>query len=187
MRSRRRRAGHQSTATIRPKNLDQPDRRGGASGQNLYYLIQRVLPAAPASPLREPSPKTSRLLVHHFRAEVNRARLGRVSKGSTPPPRAPRRLSAYDFPGNVRELATRSTSSMVVAPGPDDRGGTDIALAARPHRALAVRVDVARPLPPRLKQEDDRRLPSATPPPSSLRVPGRQPSAQAAARGRHGS
>jgi DNA-binding NtrC family response regulator len=122
------------TATNR--ELDQLVARGGFR-QDLYYRIN-VFPMH-LPPVRE-RPDDIALLVHHF-VQKYRARLGKVIDGLTPGALA--RLSAYDFPGNVRELENKIHQAMVVAAGPliDER---DIALPRAP-TAPGVRVDVARP------------------------------------------
>jgi len=129
------------TATNR--DLDQLVAAGGFR-QDLYYRIN-VFPMH-LPPLRE-RPEDIALLVHHF-VQKYRARLGKVVEGLTPGALA--RLSAYDFPGNVRELENKIHQSMVVASGPmiEER---DIALP-RAQTSPGARVDVARPFR-EIKQE----------------------------------
>ena len=122
------------TATNR--DLDQLVARGSFR-QDLYYRIN-VFPLH-LPPLRE-RPEDMPLLVHHF-VQKYRARLGKVVDGVTPGALA--RLSAYAFPGNVRELENKIHQAMVIASGPmiDE---VDVALP-RAGTAPGMRVDVARP------------------------------------------
>ena len=122
------------TATNR--DLEQLVARGGFR-QDLYYRIN-VFPLH-LPPLRE-RPEDIALLVHHF-VQKYRARLGKVIDGVSPAALA--RFSAYEFPGNVRELENKIHQAMVVASGPmiDEQ---DIALPA-PATPSGIRVDVARP------------------------------------------
>jgi len=128
------------TATNR--DLDQLVARGSFR-QDLYYRINVFPMHLPA--LRE-RPEDIALLVHHFIAKY-RARLGKPIDGIAPG--ALRRFSAYDFPGNVRELENKVHQAMVVAEGPVI-GEADIALPAT--RAAGARPDIARPFR-ELKQE----------------------------------
>jgi two-component system, NtrC family, response regulator AtoC len=96
------------TATNR--ELEQLVARGGFR-QDLYYRIN-VFPMH-LPPLRE-RPEDIALLVHHF-VQKYRARLGKVIEGVSQSALA--RLSAYDFPGNVRELENKIHQAMVVANG----------------------------------------------------------------------
>jgi len=109
----------------------------GAFRQDLYYRIN-VFPLH-LPPLRE-RPDDIALLVHHF-IQKYRARLGKVVEGITPG--ALGRLTAHDFPGNVRELENKVHQAMVMAKGTmieDD----DVALP-RAAPSTHVRVDVTRP------------------------------------------
>jgi DNA-binding NtrC family response regulator len=122
------------TATNR--YLDQLVARGSFR-QDLYDRIN-VFPLH-LPPLRE-RPDDIALLVHHF-VQKYRARLGKVIEGVSAGALA--RLSAYDFPGNVRELENKIHQAMVLAAGPMI-GEDDLTLpAAGP--ATRVRVDVTRP------------------------------------------
>ncbi|HTR51360.1 MAG TPA: sigma-54 dependent transcriptional regulator [Kofleriaceae bacterium] len=122
------------TATNR--DLDQLVARGGFR-QDLYYRIN-VFPLH-LPPLRE-RPEDIALLVHHF-LQKYKARLGKVIDGVSAAALA--RLSAYDFPGNVRELENKVHQALVVAAGPlvEERDVALPALAA----AASSRVDVTRP------------------------------------------
>jgi len=122
------------TATNR--DLDQLVARGSFR-QDLYYRIN-VFPMH-LPPLRERREDIV-LLVHHF-VQKYRAGLGKAVDGVSPAALA--RLSAYEFPGNVRELENKIHQAMVVA------GGTmieedDIALPP-PVPATTLHVDVTRP------------------------------------------
>ncbi len=128
------------TATNR--DLDQLVARGSFR-QDLYYRINVFPMHLPA--LRE-RPEDIALLVHHFIAKY-RGRLGKPIDGIAPG--ALRRLSAYDFPGNVRELENKVHQAMVVAEGPVI-GEADIALPAT--RTAGTRPDITRPFR-ELKQE----------------------------------
>ncbi|HEY3802622.1 MAG TPA: sigma-54 dependent transcriptional regulator [Kofleriaceae bacterium] len=130
------------TATNR--ELEQLVARGGFR-QDLYYRIN-VFPMH-LPPLRE-RPEDIALLVHHF-VQKYRARLGKLVDGVAPA--ALSRLSAYDFPGNVRELENKIHQAMVVAAGPliDER---DIALPRAPTSPGTRGVDTSRPFRD-LKQE----------------------------------
>ncbi len=121
------------TATNR--DLDQLVQHGNFR-QDLYYRIN-VFPMH-MPPLRE-RPDDIALLVHHF-VQKYRARLGKVIDGMSPAALA--RLTAYDFPGNVRELENKIHQAMVVAAGPviDEN---DVALPAGP-TAAGVRFDIGR-------------------------------------------
>ncbi len=122
------------TATNR--DLDQLVARGSFR-QDLYYRIN-VFPLH-LPPLRE-RPDDIALLVHHF-VQKYRARLGKVVEGVTAAALA--RLSAYPFPGNVRELENKIHQAMVIAAGPlieED----DLSLPA-PSATSTLRVDVTRP------------------------------------------
>jgi DNA-binding NtrC family response regulator len=121
------------TATNR--DLDQLVARGHFR-QDLYYRIN-VFPMH-LPPLRE-RPDDIALLVHHF-VQKYRGRLGKPVDGVTP--RALARLSAYDFPGNVRELENKIHQAMVVAAGSQIEDG-DLSLPATPSRT--GKVDVNRP------------------------------------------
>jgi DNA-binding NtrC family response regulator len=70
-----------------------------------------------------------------------RGRLGKAIEGVTPGALA--RLSAYDFPGNVRELENKIHQAMVVSAGPLI-GEDDIAVPAITGD-VAVKVDISRP------------------------------------------
>jgi DNA-binding NtrC family response regulator len=130
------------TATNR--ELEQLVARGGFR-QDLYYRIN-VFPMH-LPPLRE-RPEDIALLVHHF-VQKYRARLGKVIEGVSQSALA--RLSAYDFPGNVRELENKIHQAMVVANGVviDE---TDIALPRAATSPGLRALDVARPFR-ELKQE----------------------------------
>jgi DNA-binding NtrC family response regulator len=121
------------TATNR--DLDQLVARGSFR-QDLYYRIN-VFPMH-LPPLRD-RPEDIALLVHHAIHKL-RGRLGKVCEGISPAALA--RFSAYEFPGNVRELENKVHQAMVVAAGPiiDE---ADVALPAG--RVGSSRVDVARP------------------------------------------
>jgi DNA-binding NtrC family response regulator len=130
------------TATNR--ELEQLVARGGFR-QDLYYRIN-VFPMH-LPPLRE-RPEDIALLVHHF-VQKYRARLGKIIDGVSPAALA--RLSAYDFPGNVRELENKIHQAMVVASGAviDEH---DIALPRAPTSPGLRTIDVARPFR-EIKQE----------------------------------
>jgi len=121
------------TATNR--DLDQLVARGSFR-QDLYYRIN-VFPMH-LPPLRE-RPDDIALLVHHF-VQKYRGRLGKPVEGVTAGALA--RLSAYDFPGNIRELENKIHQAMVVAGGPQIEED-DLSLPAS--AARAGRVDVNRP------------------------------------------
>ncbi len=97
------------TATNR--DLEQLVATGGFR-KDLYYRIN-------VFPLHMPALRERRddiaLLVHHF-VQKYRARLGKPIDGLSPGALA--RLSAYDFPGNVRELENKIHQAMVIAAGP---------------------------------------------------------------------
>jgi DNA-binding NtrC family response regulator len=122
------------TATNR--DLDELVARGSFR-QDLYYRIN-VFPMH-MPPLRE-RPDDIALLVHHF-VHKYRGRLGKAIEGVTPGALA--RLSAYDFPGNVRELENKIHQAMVVSAGPLI-GEDDIAVPAITGD-VAVKVDISRP------------------------------------------
>ncbi len=115
----------------------------GSFRQDLYYRIN-VFPMH-LPPLRE-RPEDIPLLVHHFIGKY-RSRLGKPIDGIAPD--ALQRFSAYDFPGNVRELENKIHQAMVVAAGPLI-GEADVALPAG--RASTARPDITRPFRS-LKQE----------------------------------
>ena len=121
------------TATNR--DLDQLVARGSFR-QDLYYRIN-VFPLH-LPPLRE-RPEDIALLVHHF-VQKHRGRLGKPLDGISAA--AITRFSAYEFPGNVRELENKVHQAMVMAAGPIIEEG-DVALPAG--RTSAPRIDVARP------------------------------------------
>jgi two-component system response regulator AtoC len=128
------------TATNR--DLDQLVARGSFR-QDLYYRINVFPMHLPA--LRE-RPEDIPLLVHHFMNKY-RGRLGKPIEGVSAAALA--RFSAYDFPGNVRELENKVHQAMVVASGTTIEAD-DVSLPAGKHGA--VRVDVERPFRA-LKQE----------------------------------
>jgi DNA-binding NtrC family response regulator len=128
------------TATNR--DLDQLVARGSFR-QDLYYRIN-VFPMH-LPPLRD-RPEDIPLLVHHFISK-HRGRLGNSIEAIAPG--ALRRLAAYDFPGNVRELENKVHEAMVVAEGPMITEA-DIALPAG--RGASARPDLTRPFR-ELKQE----------------------------------
>jgi transcriptional regulator with GAF, ATPase, and Fis domain len=117
----------------------------GSFRQDLYYRIN-VFPLH-LPPLRE-RPDDIPLLVHHF-IQKYRVRLGKPIDGATPAALA--RMSAYEFPGNVRELENKVHQSMVIAAGPLIEEH-DIVLPARAPGAPSGHVDVTRPFRD-LKQE----------------------------------
>jgi DNA-binding NtrC family response regulator len=110
----------------------------GSFRQDLYYRIN-VFPLH-LPPLRE-RPEDIALLVHHF-VQKYRARLGKHIDGASPAALA--RLSAYDFPGNVRELENKIHQAMVIAAGPQIEEH-DVALPVPAPGSAAARVDVTRP------------------------------------------
>jgi DNA-binding NtrC family response regulator len=122
------------TATNR--DLDQLVARGSFR-QDLYYRIN-VFPMH-LPPLRE-RPEDIALLVHHC-VQKYRGRLGKPIDGVTAGALA--RLSAYDFPGNVRELENKIHQAMVVAAGPQIEED-DLSLPASTGGRQG-RVDVNRP------------------------------------------
>jgi DNA-binding NtrC family response regulator len=84
--------------------------REGRFREDLYFLLKTVDLAVPA--LRERKADLP-LLVHHFLERL-------TPPGLVPPGVAPRAwgaLEAYDFPGNVRELARAIEHAMVLAHG----------------------------------------------------------------------
>ena len=80
------------------------------------------------------------MLVHHF-VQKYRARLGKVIDGVTPGALA--RLSAYEYPGNVRELENKIHQAMVIANGPMIEE-SEVSLP-RGATAPIMRIDTARP------------------------------------------
>ena len=128
------------TATNR--DLDQLVASGNFR-QDLYYRIN-VFPMH-LPPLRE-RPEDIAILVHHFLVKY-RARLGKPIDAIAPDALA--KFSAYDYPGNVRELENKVHQAMVVAAGPTLEAH-DVALRAP--RATTARIDVERPFR-ELKQE----------------------------------
>ena len=122
------------TATNR--DLEQLVERGGFR-QDLYYRIN-VFPLH-LPPLRE-RPEDIAMLVHHF-VQKYRARLGKVIDGVTPGALA--RLSAYEYPGNVRELENKIHQAMVIANGPMIEE-SEVSLP-RGATAPIMRIDTARP------------------------------------------
>ena len=128
------------TATNR--DLDQLIASGNFR-QDLYYRIN-VFPMH-LPPLRE-RPEDIAILVHHFLGKY-RARLGKPIDAIAPEALA--KFSAYDYPGNVRELENKVHQAMVVAAGPAIEAA-DIAI--RMTRATTARIDVERPFR-ELKQE----------------------------------
>jgi len=128
------------TATNR--DLDQLVARGSFR-QDLYYRIN-VFPVH-LPPLRERREDIA-LLVQHFINKL-RGKLGKRCDGVSPEALA--RLSAYDFPGNVRELENKVHQAMVMAAGPVI-SAEDIALPA--NRRGTVEIDLGRPFRA-LKQE----------------------------------
>jgi DNA-binding NtrC family response regulator len=128
------------TATNR--DLDQLVARGSFR-QDLYYRIN-VFPMH-LPPLRD-RPEDIPLLVHHF-VNKYRGRLGKPIDGVSAAALA--RFSAYDFPGNVRELENKVHQAMVVTSGTTIEA-EDVSLPAG--KLSAVRVDVDRPFRV-LKQE----------------------------------
>jgi transcriptional regulator with PAS, ATPase and Fis domain len=115
----------------------------GSFRQDLYYRIN-VFPMH-LPPLRE-RPEDIAMLVQHFINKL-RGRLGKTITGISPEALA--RFSAYDFPGNVRELENKVHQAMVVA-STQNIEPHDVGLPAG--RAGVARVDVARPFR-ELKQE----------------------------------
>jgi DNA-binding NtrC family response regulator len=95
--------------------------------QDLYYRIN-VFPMR-LPPLRERREDIA-LLAHHFLLK-HRAKVGKRIEGFSPPAIA--RLSAYDYPGNVRELENLVHHALVLAQGdqirPEDIQLSDIAPA----------------------------------------------------------
>ncbi|MFN0248996.1 MAG: sigma-54 interaction domain-containing protein [Kofleriaceae bacterium] len=128
------------TATNR--DLDQLVASGNFR-QDLYYRIN-VFPMH-LPPLRE-RPEDIAILVHHFLLKY-RARLGKPI--DTIAPDALAKFSAYDYPGNVRELENKVHQAMVVASGPAVEA-SDVAI--RMTRAATGRIDIDRPFR-ELKQE----------------------------------
>ncbi len=92
----------------------------GVFRQDLYYRIN-VFPLV-LPPLRERREDIA-LLAHHFLLK-HRAKVGKRVEGFTPA--AMRRLTAFDFPGNVRELENKVHHALVMAQGdhirPEDIG-----------------------------------------------------------------
>ncbi|MGN6105723.1 MAG: sigma 54-interacting transcriptional regulator [Kofleriaceae bacterium] len=115
----------------------------GSFRQDLYYRIN-VFPMH-LPPLRE-RPEDIALLVHHF-VHKYRGKLGKPIEGISPAALA--RFSAYDFPGNVRELENKVHQAMVVAAGPIVEEHDVVLPAGRSH---PHRVDLTRPFR-ELKQE----------------------------------
>jgi DNA-binding NtrC family response regulator len=163
--------------------------------EDLYFLLKTVDLAIP--PLRERKSDLP-LLVHHFLERL-------TPQGLVPPgvsPRAWGALEAYDFPGNVRELARAIEHAMVLAHGSEIErehlpveiahggfdGSEEIAplAAARRHfereyvrRAVAIcggdveRAAGALGLPPdALARKLGGRLSEPPPPPALHRAPG---------------
>ena len=83
----------------------------GVFRQDLYYRIN-VFPLH-LPPLRERQDDLP-LLAHHFMLK-HRAKVGKRVDGFTPAAMA--KLSAYDFPGNVRELENKVHHALVMAHG----------------------------------------------------------------------
>ncbi len=96
------------TATNR--NLEKAVQKGGFR-QDLYYRIN-VFPMV-LLPLRERLDDVP-LLAHHFLLK-HRNKVGKKIEGFTPT--AIRKLQAYDFPGNVRELENLVHHALVLAKG----------------------------------------------------------------------
>ncbi|MGE0402649.1 MAG: sigma-54 dependent transcriptional regulator [Kofleriaceae bacterium] len=129
------------TATNR--DLDQLVARGNFR-QDLYYRIN-VFPMH-LPPLRE-RPEDIAILVHHFLFKY-RNKLGKPIDAIAPDALA--KFSAYDYPGNVRELENKVHQAMVVAAGPVIEA-SDVAI--RMSRANTARpIDIERPFR-ELKQE----------------------------------
>ncbi len=128
------------TATNR--DLDQLVASGNFR-QDLYYRIN-VFPMH-LPPLRERREDIA-ILVHHFVLKY-RGRLGKPI--DTIAPDALAKFSAYDYPGNVRELENKVHQAMVVAAGPMIEAN-DVAI--RMTRASTARIDLERPFR-ELKQE----------------------------------
>jgi two-component system, NtrC family, response regulator AtoC len=83
----------------------------GVFRQDLFYRIN-VFPMT-LPPLRERRDDIA-LLAHHFLLK-HRAKVGKRIEGFTPAALA--KLSAYDFPGNVRELENKVHHALVLAQG----------------------------------------------------------------------
>jgi len=83
----------------------------GVFRQDLYYRIN-VFPMA-LPPLRERREDIA-LLAHHFLLK-HRTKVGKRIEGFTPA--ALTKLTAYDFPGNVRELENKVHHALVLAQG----------------------------------------------------------------------
>ena len=83
----------------------------GVFRQDLYYRIN-VFPMA-LPPLRDRREDIA-LLAHHFLLK-HRTKVGKRIEGFTPPALA--KLTAYDFPGNVRELENKVHHALVLAQG----------------------------------------------------------------------
>jgi len=83
----------------------------GVFRQDLYYRIN-VFPMA-LPPLRERREDVA-LLAHHFLLK-HRTKVGKRIEGFTPAALA--KLTAYDFPGNVRELENKVHHALVLAQG----------------------------------------------------------------------
>ncbi|HTJ47171.1 MAG TPA: sigma-54 dependent transcriptional regulator [Kofleriaceae bacterium] len=116
----------------------------GTFRQDLYYRIN-VFPLH-LPPLRERREDIA-LLAHHFLLK-HRPKVGKRVEGFTPTALA--KLSAYDFPGNVRELENKVHHALVMAQGTQITP-EDIAVSG-PSTGPGPRIDLARPFRD-LKQE----------------------------------
>lgn len=110
----------------------------GVFRQDLYYRIN-VFPLTlpPLRRRREDIP----LLAHHFLLK-HRTRVGKSVEGFSP--RALARLTAYDFPGNVRELENKVHHALVMAQG-DHIDPDDMQLSGDVPMESDVDIDFSRP------------------------------------------
>jgi transcriptional regulator with GAF, ATPase, and Fis domain len=112
--------------------------RAGTFREDLYYRIN-VFPLV-LPPLRERKDDIP-LLAHHF-VMRHRSKVGKKIDGLTP--EALSRLSAYDFPGNVRELENKIHQALVVTRGPMIEA-EDLSLPPLRPQSRAPTLDLERP------------------------------------------
>jgi transcriptional regulator with GAF, ATPase, and Fis domain len=104
----------------------------GKFRQDLYYRLN-VFPVH-LPPLRE-RPEDIALLAHYFISRYA-AKIGRQI--SRVPREVMQRLSAYAWPGNIRELENVIERAVILSPGPDlvlEPGGLPVASASAPVQA----------------------------------------------------